>query len=116
VTVHPYLIDVLAALRARHDDQVWFHIDEIKPWLHRGEPPNGFTIIVDSKRRLVDDSVDGLLSPEFPGRLEPEHLYEVRWEDQWGNERCTWTEASSPALARLLVKAPANARVTEDYG
>ena len=109
----PYLIDVLTALRGWHDDEVWFQVRQFGRHHYRVEAPDGWTIVVDVTRRLVDDSIEPMLPPEFPGRIEPEHIFRVEWLPLNGRPRSVEIEASSARIARIHLNAPSNAHVRE---
>ncbi len=108
-----YLIQVLGALRAWHDDEVWFDIRQFRRDHYRVEAPDGWTMVVDATRKFVDDSVEPMLPPDFPGRLEPEHVFRVEWLPLNGPPRCVEIEASSATIARIHLDAPPSAHVEE---
>ena len=52
-----YLIDVLRAMKDWHDEKVWFDVEHCRASFYRIETPDGLTTIVDTERRLIDDSL-----------------------------------------------------------
>lgn len=113
ISVDAYLMDLLSALRMWHGSSAVFNVEQLGPRRYRVEAEDTFRIIVDSRSRMVEDSIEGIVPPGFPGRIEPEHNFEVRWNDARGRESVQWCEASSSVLAREVLKAPAWATVTE---
>jgi hypothetical protein len=113
ISVDWYMMDLLSALRMWHGRSAVFNVEQLGPGRYRVEAEDGFRIIVDSRSRMVDDSCIGIVPPGFPGRIEPEHSFQVSWKDANGREIVQWCEASSPVLARQLMKAPASATATE---
>ena len=111
--IPPYLIDVIAALRRWHDDRVWFDVQQFGQHHYRVEAPDGWKIVVDAARRLVDDSIEPMVPPDFPGRVEPEHIFRVEWLPLQGSPRCVEIEASSAKIARIHLNAPPDAHVQE---
>ena len=111
--VTPYLIDVLADLRSRHDDLVWFQLERIRAGIYRITAPCGQAMVVDSKRKMAEDSCLNLLSMDFPGRIQPEHSFSVRWLAPDGEEIEVTVEASSATLAKILIDAPDSAVAVE---
>lgn len=111
--ITPYLIDVLADLRSRHDDSVWFRLERIRAGIYRITAPCGQAMLVDSERKMAEDSCLNLLSMDFPGRIQPEHIFSVRWLAPDGEEIDVTVEASSGTLAMLLIDAPGSAVAVE---
>ncbi len=108
-----YLLQVLSALRDWHDNEVYFDVRQFGSDHYRVEGPDGWTIVVDTARRLVDDSIEPMLPPDFPGRLEPEHNFRVEWLPLNGPPPCAVIEASSATIARIHMDAPPSAHVQE---
>ena len=71
------------------------------------DPP--YTLIVDVRRRIVDDP-EGLLHG-FPGRLSLVRDYRLVWRDKQGIPASATVAASSRRFARLFAGAPENAYV-----
>ena len=108
-----YLFEVFQGLRQWHDDDVWFDVQQFGEHFYRIEAPDGWTIVVDVKRRLVDDSIEPMVPPDFPGRIEPEHSFRVEWLQQEGKPRNVVIEASSAGIARIHLNAPPDALIQE---
>ncbi len=106
-----FLIDVLRALKGWHDDEVWFDVQQCGKNFYLIEAPDGRNIVVDTKRKMVDDSILALVPLDFPGRVEPEHIFRLAWTDREGRDIDFEIEASSAALARLRGRAPSDALV-----
>ena len=108
-----YLVDVLHALRLLCDQTVYYVVERAGPHVYRVAAPDNCCVVVDTKRRIVEDSIDGMLPRYFPGRIEPEHLFRVRWTRDDGELVDIVIESSSAALARITVRAPATASAEE---
>lgn len=111
-----YLVDVLHGLRLPCDDGVYYDVECAALHFYRVVAPDGWCVVVDTKRRIVEDSIDGMLPLSFPGRVEPEHLFRVRWTGDDGDQVDLVIESSSAALARITVGAPREAYAEEVWG